>query len=120
LPVLLLSSTGAKSGQTRTTPLLYVRDGLDFAVAGTNFGHPAHPGWTANLLARPAAVIEIGPERICVSAELADADTQSRVWPRFVAIYPGYQHYADRRDVPPRMFLLHPRDAADPDVGTPA
>ena len=53
LPVLLLSTTGAKSGQTRTTPLLYVRDGLDFAVAGTNFGHPAHPGWTANLLAGP-------------------------------------------------------------------
>ena len=68
LPVLLLSSTGAKSGQTRTTPLLYVRDGVDFAVAGTNFGHPAHPGWTANLLATPAAAIEIGPERIRVTA----------------------------------------------------
>lgn len=120
LPVLLLSTTGAKSGQTRTTPLLYVRDGPDFAVAGTNFGHPAHPGWTANLLAEPEAVIEIGPERICVTAELADPDTHSRVWPRFLSIYPGYGHYANRRDVPPRMFLLHPRDAADPDAGTAA
>ena len=117
LPVLLLSTTGAKSGQTRTTPLLYVRDGLDFAVAGTNFGHPAHPGWTANLLAGPAAAIEIGPERIRVTAELADADTRSRVWPRFLSVYPGYGHYAHRRDVPPRMFLLHPREAASPDTG---
>jgi deazaflavin-dependent oxidoreductase (nitroreductase family) len=117
LPVLLLSTTGAKSGQTRTTPLLYVRDGPDFAVAGTNFGHPAHPGWTANLLAGPAAAIEIGPERICVTAELADAGTHSRIWPRFLAVYPGYGHYADRREVPPRMFLLHPREACGPDAG---
>ena len=120
LPVLLLSTTGAKSGQARTTPLLYVRDGLDFAVAGTNFGHPAHPGWTANLMAEPTAAIEIGPERICVTAELAGAGTRSRVWPRFLAVYPGYGHYADRREVPPRMFLLHPRGAAHPDAGTPA
>jgi deazaflavin-dependent oxidoreductase (nitroreductase family) len=109
LPVLLLSTTGAKSGQAHTTPLLYVRDGLDFAVAGTNFGHPAHPGWTANLLADSAAVIEIGPERISVTAELADAGTRSRVWPRFLSVYSGYGHYADRRAVPPRVFLLHPR-----------
>ena len=77
----------------------------------------AHPGWTANLLAGPAAAIEIGPERIRVTAELAGAATQSRVWPRFLSIYPGYGHYANRRDVPPRMFLLHPHDAADPDAG---
>ena len=120
LPVLLLSTTGAKSGQKRTTPLLYARDGLDFAVAGTNFGHPAHPGWTANLLAHPAAAIEIGPERLWVTAELADADVHSRVWPQFLAVYPGYGHYADRRPVPPRVFLLHPRDGADPHAGTRA
>jgi deazaflavin-dependent oxidoreductase (nitroreductase family) len=114
LPVLLLSTTGAKSGQTRTTPLLYVRDGWDFAVAGTNFGHPAHPGWTANLLAKPDAVIEIGPERIAVTAELAGTAARSRIWPRFLAIYPGYAHYADRREVPTRVFLLHPREAAGP------
>jgi deazaflavin-dependent oxidoreductase (nitroreductase family) len=112
LPVLLLTTTGAKSGLARTTPLLYVRDGLDFAVAGTNFGHPAHPGWTANLLAEPAATIEVGPERIDVTAELADAETHSRVWPRFLAVYPGYGHYADRRTEPPRVFLLRPRPAA--------
>jgi deazaflavin-dependent oxidoreductase (nitroreductase family) len=119
LPVLLLSTTGAKSGQTRTTPLLYVRDGLDFAVAGTNFGHPGHPSWTANLLAEPAAVIEIGPERIGVTAELADAETYRRVWPRFLSVYPGYGHYASRRDVPPRMFLLHPPDTAGQDASPP-
>jgi deazaflavin-dependent oxidoreductase (nitroreductase family) len=118
LPVLLLSTTGAKSGQTRTTPLLYVRDARDFAVSGTNFGHPAHPGWTANLLAEPGAVIEIGPERIAVTAELADAAARSRIWPRFLAVYPGYGDYADRRDVPPRVFLLHPREAAGAHAAT--
>jgi deazaflavin-dependent oxidoreductase (nitroreductase family) len=118
LPVLLLSTTGAKSGKTRTTPLLYVRDGADFAVAGTNFGHPAHPAWTVNLLAEPAATIQVGPELICITGELAGADTWSRVWPRFLSIYPGYGHYLNRRDVPPRMFLLHPRDGVSPDAGT--
>ena len=53
LPVLLLSTTGAKSGQKRTTPLLYVRDGLDFAVAGTNFGHPAPSCLDCQFAGRP-------------------------------------------------------------------
>jgi hypothetical protein len=66
------------------------------------------------LLAEPDAVIEIGPERITVTAELADTAARSRIWPRFLAIYPGYGHYADRREVPPRIFLLHPREAAGP------
>ena len=95
-----------------------MRDGLDFAVAGTNFGHPAHPAWTANLLAEPAATIQIGPECIRTTAELADADTWSRVWPRFLAVYPGYGDYLNRRDAPPRVFLLHPRDQAGPDADT--
>lgn len=120
LPVLLLSTTGAKSGQARTTPLLYVRDGQDFAVAGTNFGQQAHPAWTANLLAAPAATIEVGPERISVNAELASAETFSRLWPLFLSTYPGYDAYLSRRDTPPRMFLLHPRDVAGAGAGTPA
>ncbi len=81
LPALVLNSVGRRSQQTRRSPLLYLRDGDDFVVVGTNFGQGAHPGWTANLLARPQAEIEVGPERLAVEAELADTATWDRLWP---------------------------------------
>lgn len=109
LPALLLTTVGRRSGQPRVSPLLYVRDGDDFAVVGTNFGQHHHPAWTANLLARPEAEIEVGPERLAVRAQLADEPTWQRLWPRFVAVYPGYASYLGRTGGrTPRMFVLRP------------
>lgn len=109
-PEVLLTTTGAKSGLPRVMPLIYVRDGDDFMVVGTNFGQHCHPGWTANLLAHPDAFIEVGPERLPVTGELADQATWERLWPRFVAIYPGYANYLARcAPRKPRMFRLSPR-----------
>ena len=107
LPALLLTTVGRRSGQPRVSPLLYVRDGDDFVVVGTNFGQHHQPAWTANLLARPEAEIEVGPERLAVKAEPADAPTWERLWPRFVAVYPGYASYLGRTGGrTPRMFVL--------------
>lgn len=109
LPALLLTTVGHRSGQSRTSPLLYVRDGDDFVVVGTNFGQHHHPGWTANLLAHPEADIEVGPERLAVTAVLADPPTWERLWPCFVALYPGYADYLGRSGGrTPRMFVLQP------------
>jgi len=109
LPILALHSTGAKSGQPRVSPLVYVRDGDDVLLIGTNFGQPKHPGWTANLLAHPEAAVEIGAERLLVRAELVDDATWQEMFPRFVAIYPGYANYLGRREgLMPRMFRLTP------------
>jgi deazaflavin-dependent oxidoreductase (nitroreductase family) len=109
-PTLLLTTTGAKSGLPRVAPLIYVRDGDDFVVAGTNFGQRHHPGWTANLLAHADASIEVGPERLPVTGELVDQATWERLWPRFVAVYPGYANYLTRcAPRKPRMFRLRPR-----------
>ena len=106
---LTLHTIGAKSGAPRVSPLLYIRDGDDVVLIGTNFGQPKHPGWTANLLANPEAEVQIGPQRLAVTAELADDDTWQRLFPRFVDMYPGYQDYIGRREgLIPRMFLLHP------------
>ncbi len=111
-PVLLLTTTGARSGLPRVMPLVYVRDGDDFIVVGTNFGQRHHPGWTANLMAHADASIEVGPERLPVTGELVGQATWEHLWPRFVALYPGYADYltrcAPRR---PRMFRLHPRSS---------
>jgi deazaflavin-dependent oxidoreductase (nitroreductase family) len=111
LPILLLSTIGRRSGEARVSPLVYVRDGRDFAVVGTNFGQHQHPGWTANLLAQSEVAIEVGPERLGVRAALADDATWKRLWPRFLDVYPGYQDYLSRTGGrKPRMFLLHPAD----------
>jgi deazaflavin-dependent oxidoreductase (nitroreductase family) len=108
-PILMLSTTGAKSGQARLSPLVYVRDGQDFVVVGTSFGQPRHPGWTANLRANSEASVSVGPETVAVTAEQVDQPTWHRLFPRFVAIYPGYADYLTRRQgLAPRMFLLHP------------
>jgi deazaflavin-dependent oxidoreductase (nitroreductase family) len=108
-PVLLLHTTGARSGRARTSPLLYVRDGDDVMLLGTNFGQPKHPAWTANLMAHPQAAVEIGGETVRVEAELVGEETWQQIFPAFVAVYPGYENYLDRRGgLAPRMFRLRP------------
>ena len=109
LPGLLLDTTGVKTGLVRTSPLLYVRDGDDFVVIGTNWGQLAHPAWTANLLAHPQAHIEVAQVRVAVEAELVDQACWDRNWTRFCAVYAGYARYLETcGDRVPRMFLLHP------------
>jgi deazaflavin-dependent oxidoreductase (nitroreductase family) len=108
-PFLTLHSTGAKSGLARESPLVYVRDGDDVLLLGTNFGQAKHPGWTANLLAHPECAVVIGPERLDVTAELCDEQTWAELFPRFEAVYPGYAGYLERRgELTPRMFRLRP------------
>lgn len=110
LPGLVLHTTGAKSGAPRANQLLYVRDGDDFVVVGTNFGQPKHPAWTANLKANPEAAVEIGGVRVPVSASLIEGEAWDELFGRLVAVYPGYALYLDRRgDLPPRMFRLVPQ-----------
>jgi deazaflavin-dependent oxidoreductase (nitroreductase family) len=109
LPILALHTTGARSGQPRVSPLVYVRDGDDVMLVGTNFGQAKHPGWTANLLAHPEASVQIGAETLTVLAAQVDDDTWARIFPSFVAVYPGYADYMGRRGhLPPRMFRLVP------------
>jgi deazaflavin-dependent oxidoreductase (nitroreductase family) len=110
LPTMLIHTKGAKSGQPRSNPLLYARDGEDFIVVGTNFGQPKHPAWTANLLAHPDAEVEIGTIMLPVKAALIEGEEWDAVFARLVAIYPGYALYLDRRgDLPPRLFRLIPQ-----------
>ncbi len=108
-PFLTLHSTGAKSGLPRESPLLYVRDGDDVMLLGTNFGQAKHPAWTANLLAHHGCAVVIGPERLECRAELCDEETWAALFPRFEAVYPGYAGYLERRaELTPRMFRLRP------------
>jgi deazaflavin-dependent oxidoreductase (nitroreductase family) len=111
-PSFMLETIGAQSGLPRHNPLLYVRDGDRFVVAGTNFGQERHPAWSANLLAHPDAVVVLRGARIPVRAEpLTDPGERARLWPQLDRIYSGFKRYrevtADIREV--RMFALVPR-----------
>jgi len=108
LPVLLLTTTGRKSGKQRTTPLLFIRDSDDVVVVASNGGRDWFPAWWLNLKEHPAAVIEIGRERHQVIASKADPERRARLWPEFTAPYPGYLKYEARttREIP--LVILHP------------
>jgi deazaflavin-dependent oxidoreductase (nitroreductase family) len=70
--LLLLTTTGARSGEARTIVLGYGREGDSYVVIASNNGAPAHPAWYRNLLADPRATVEIGPEKILVRARTAE------------------------------------------------
>lgn len=106
--VLLLNSTGRKSGQRRTTPLLYLRDGEDFVVIASNGGAPKHPAWYFNLMANPDATVEISGNETRVRAEEASPEEKARLWPKVVEMYSGYEGYRRKTDREIPLVFLHP------------
>ena len=107
-PILLLTTTGRKTGKRRTRPLAYVRDGERYVLCASNGGSPTHPGWYHNLAATGRAEIQVGPEHLAVSARTADPTERGRLFPRFVEMYKGYGAYEDKtsRQIP--LVLLTP------------
>jgi deazaflavin-dependent oxidoreductase (nitroreductase family) len=96
LPFLLLTTTGRKSGEPRTQPLLYVPDGDAFIVIGSNWGQPQHPAWTANLMAEPEATVTIEENKIPVRAALAAGAERDRLWGLATELWPAYTTYEKR------------------------
>jgi deazaflavin-dependent oxidoreductase (nitroreductase family) len=106
LPVLLLTTTGRKSGRAWSTPLVYLIDGENVVIAATNWGQRQHPNWSSNLLARPKATIEVGGRRRAVIARLAAPEERARLWPKLLDEFPPYQTYANRSGRDVRVFVL--------------
>jgi deazaflavin-dependent oxidoreductase (nitroreductase family) len=108
LPSLMLTTTGRRTGQSRCQPLLYTLDGNGYVVVATNWGFPTHPGWSANLLANPAAIIEVRGRRIPVRAVLAESSERERLWRLVTPVWPAYQTYAAATERTMRVFRLVP------------
>jgi deazaflavin-dependent oxidoreductase (nitroreductase family) len=108
-PTLLLDHVGAKSAITRTTPLLYVKDGPNVVIVASKGGHPKHPAWYHNVCANPDTTVQIGAERRPVHARVATSEERERLWPKAVAAYGEYRHYQERtgREIP--LVILQPR-----------
>ena len=107
--ILILQTSGRKSGQTRKFPLIYGRDGGDYVVVASKGGAPDHPGWYKNLLAHPDAKVQVRGEVIPVTARTGTAEDKRRVWPVMTAQWPPYDEYQRKtdRDIP--VVLLQPR-----------
>ncbi|TDP98042.1 nitroreductase family deazaflavin-dependent oxidoreductase [Labedaea rhizosphaerae] len=110
-PTLLLTTTGRKSGQPRTTPLYYHQDGDRIYLMGSNFGRQHHPAWTDNLLADPLATVAIGGKDIPVRAELLRDEESEWVFGELVKITSAYRAYRGRTARQFRVFKLVGADA---------
>ncbi|HLB46255.1 MAG TPA: nitroreductase family deazaflavin-dependent oxidoreductase [Anaerolineales bacterium] len=110
LPVVKLTTRGAKSGQPRTVPVIAIPDGDKFVLIASHWGRKRHPAWYHNLRANPEVTLSIeGRTATYVAREVAD-DEREAYWQRAVAIYPGYAAYKQRtggRQIP--VMVLTPK-----------
>ncbi len=110
VPVLLLDHVGRKSGKQFTTPLLYMPDGSDLVVVGSQGGLPRHPQWFHNLLAHPDATVHLRGERARpVRARVATGEERSLLWPRLVDVYADFESYQSWTDREIPVVVLEPR-----------
>jgi deazaflavin-dependent oxidoreductase (nitroreductase family) len=108
-PVLLLTTTGRRSGQLRTAPVVFVADGERVVVIGSNAGNTHAPAWSHNLKANPAAEIEIRGERRRVSARVTEGEERERLWRMMNEQYAGFEDYEARTSRDIAVFALEPR-----------
>ncbi|MDX6327083.1 MAG: hypothetical protein QOK15_3437 [Nocardioidaceae bacterium] len=97
-PLLLLHSTGAKTGQERVNPMMYLAVGDGFAVFASKAGADTNPDWYHNLRANPEARIEVGTETIDVSARVLDEAEREPIWEKQKERYPGFADYERNTD----------------------
>ncbi len=102
VPTLLLATTGARSGGTYTTPLIYGRDGDRYVIVASYGGAPAHPQWYRNLKSAPEVTVQVGDDVFTARARTASAAEKPALWERMAAIWPAYNDYQARteRDIP--------------------
>jgi deazaflavin-dependent oxidoreductase (nitroreductase family) len=101
-PVLLLTSTGARSGEQRTTPVVYLRDGDRMVIFASKGGAPTNPAWYHNLRANPAATVEVGNETTGVNAVVTEGEERERLFDRQAELFPQFADYARKttREIP--------------------
>ena len=107
---LLLTTTGRKSGEQRTHPLIYGRHGEDYVIVASKGGNPQHPAWYLNLEANPDVEVQVLGDRFAATARTATAAEKAEVWPAMTAEWPDYDAYQRRTDREIPVVLLSRRD----------
>ncbi|MEV8389645.1 MULTISPECIES: nitroreductase family deazaflavin-dependent oxidoreductase [unclassified Streptomyces] len=108
LPVIVLTTLGAKSGKIRKSPLMRVEHEGVYAAVGSMGGAPKHPVWYHNLVADPRAELQDGPERQDMIAREVTGDEKTAWWKRAVEAFPPYAEYQTKTDREIPVFILEP------------
>ncbi len=104
--IVLLTTTGRRTGQRRTTPMMYMRDGDRLLVFASNAGAPRHPDWYRNLVAHPEVTVEVGAETYEARAVVPTGAERDRLWARAVESYPFFgEHQAEVSRTIPVVIL---------------
>lgn len=105
---LLLTTTGNKTGKSRTLPLIYGRDGSDYLVVASKGGAPQHPAWYLNLMHNPDAEIQVKEKKLKVHARTANSQERGRLWKIMTDVWPNYDQYTQRTDRLIPVVILSP------------
>ncbi len=107
-PLLILHTTGAKSGQPRVSPLMYQALDGGYAIFASKAGAPSNPDWYHNVIANPEVSLEVGTETITATARVTDAAERQPIWDRQKTTYPQFAEYEAKsgRDIP--VIIVEP------------
>ena len=92
-PLLLLTTTGRKTGRTHTTPVMYLADGNGYCVFASKGGAPEHPAWYLNLVANPRVIVEVGTERFEAQATVVGPDERDAIYRKQASLYSQFTEY---------------------------
>ncbi len=108
-PLLLLHTTGAKSGEERVNPVAYTKDGDKLVVIASKGGAPTHPDWYHNIVAHPQVTVEVGTEKIEATASVANEAERRRLYDEMIKVMPGFADYEKKttRSIP--VIVLTPK-----------
>jgi len=98
VPTLILTTTGRRSGEPHSTPLIFGQDGDDYVVVASKGGAPRHPDWYRNLVDHPEVDVQVKGDRFRARARTAEGDERRRLWKLMTDIWPAYDQYQQRTD----------------------
>ena len=107
--MLLLTTTGRKSGQQRTSPVVYLADGANVVLIDTNAGNERLPAWSLNLGTHPECEVELGRKRPAVRARRAEGEERATLWRAHNVQYSGFDEYDTKLQREPSVWILEPR-----------
>jgi deazaflavin-dependent oxidoreductase (nitroreductase family) len=114
VPILLLTTTGRKTHQDRTSALIFGRDGQDYLLVASTGGAPKHPSWYLNLVSTPEATIQVQAEHIPVIAHTASEAEKPRLWKIMTGVWPNYDVYQTRTERVIPLVVLSPDTTRSP------
>jgi deazaflavin-dependent oxidoreductase (nitroreductase family) len=108
VPTLLLTTTGRKSGNALTLPLIFGRAGPNYVIVASQGGAPTHPAWYLNLQANPEVRVQVKAEKFTARAHTAEGTERASLWPEMVNIYGPYEQYQTKTDRQIPVVVLTP------------